>query len=90
MSPRVDRAAALAAVKSVMSRVFGVPPDILTEATTAASIERWDSLNIVLITIGLERRLGLQLDVSACAGAVSVGALLDVLCACGGRDLDAS
>ncbi len=42
-APQGDRDAILAAVQAVMSRVFGVPPQMITEATRCTDIERWDS-----------------------------------------------
>jgi acyl carrier protein len=76
-----DRDAVLAALQAVMSRVFGVPPQTITEATRRSDIERWDSLNLVLVSIGLERRLGVPIDVATCADAQTVKALIDVICA---------
>jgi acyl carrier protein len=71
----------LAAVRAVMSRVFGIPPDMIDETTHRADIERWDSLNAILISIGLERRLGRPVDAAVCTSASTVEALIDALCA---------
>jgi acyl carrier protein len=81
MEPPGDREAVLAAIKAVMSRVFGVHPQMITESTRRTDIERWDSLNLVLVSIGLERRLGMPIDVAACTEAATVKALIDALCA---------
>jgi acyl carrier protein len=78
----VERQAALAAVRSVMSRVFGIPECRITEATRAADIDRWDSLNMIVVAIGLERRLGRPVAAASFAEAGSVGALLDALTRC--------
>jgi acyl carrier protein len=78
----VERQAAFDAVRSVMSRVFGIPECGITEATRATDIDRWDSLNMIVVAIGLERRLGRPVSAGSCAEAGSVGALLDVLTRC--------
>jgi acyl carrier protein len=80
-APQGDRDAILAAVQAVMSRVFGVPPQMITEATRCTDIERWDSLNLVLVSIGLERRLDIPVDVATCSSVRTVKALIDALCA---------
>jgi acyl carrier protein len=75
-----QRGAALTALRAVMKRVFDVEPASVTEATRLADIERWDSLNMILFGIGIERRLGRPVDVALFADAASVGDLLDALC----------
>jgi acyl carrier protein len=80
------RETTFAAVRSVMSRVFGVSEDTVTETTRRAQIARWDSLNMVAVAIGLERRLGRTVDMESCVGASSVDALLDILCPSGGPE----
>jgi len=80
------RETTFAAVRAIMSRVFGVPEDSVTETTRRAQIARWDSLNMVAVAIGLERRLGRTLDMDSCVGATSVDALLDILCPPGGPE----
>ena len=75
-----DRSMALSAVQSLMGRVFGVPPETITEATGPAQIEAWDSLNMAIIAIGLERRLDRAVPVEFCLRAASVADLLDAIC----------
>lgn len=82
-APSVDRAAALGLVRSLMSRIFGVPPALITASTIAADIERWDSLGMVTLSLGLERRLNRQLPVEAFVAARSVAALVDIICSLG-------
>jgi acyl carrier protein len=74
-----DRTATLLAIRSVMSRVFGVPEDSITEATRHVEIDRWDSLNMVMVAIGLERRLDRPIEPATLTGINSVAELLDIL-----------
>ena len=82
----IGRETTFTALRAVMSRVFGVPEYTVTETTRRAQIERWDSLNMVTVAIGLERRLGRTVDMDSCVRATSVGALLDMLCPSGGTE----
>jgi acyl carrier protein len=74
-----DRAAALDLLRSLMSRIFGVPAELITASTVAADIERWDSLGMATLSLGLERRLNRRLPVEAFVAAQSVAELVDII-----------
>jgi acyl carrier protein len=75
-----DRTAVLAVVQIVMGRVFGVAPESIVESTRSHDVERWDSLTMVVVAIGLERRLGRVIEPGSLTRLHSVAALLDQLC----------
>ena len=74
------RAEALELLRSLMSRMFGVPAASITAKTVATDIERWDSLAMVTLSLGLERRLNRSLPIEDFVAAKSVAALLDIIC----------
>jgi acyl carrier protein len=78
--PADERAVVFAQLRAVMSRVLGVPEEKIGEDTTRAQIDRWDSLNMVTVAIGLERRLKRVIDPELLVDANSVRDLLDALC----------
>jgi acyl carrier protein len=91
-----DPAAALDLLRSLMSRVFGLPPQLINGSTVAADVERWDSLGMATLSLGLERRLNRRLPVEAFVAAQSVAELIDIICgletetaACDGAGSDA-
>ncbi|GAB0112994.1 acyl carrier protein [Acidisoma sp. C75] len=76
-SPESDRHAAIfATVQAVMSKALGLPPARITESLTPAEVGRWDSLAMVTVMIGLERRLGRKIPLEIGLAATSVGALV--------------
>ena len=66
-------------VQQVMSKVFGVPPDQIKETTKPDDIKRWDSLSLLSVLLGLERRLGRKIPFGVLLTAASVGAVVSGL-----------
>ena len=66
-------------VQQVMSKVFGVPPDQINETTKPDDIKRWDSLSLLSVLLGLERRLGRKIPFGVLLTAASVGAVVSGL-----------
>ena len=51
----------------------------LTEATTADSVEDWDSINHVRMLIALESDYGFQFETDEVGGVKDVGGLIDLV-----------
>jgi hypothetical protein len=49
----MDHAAALDLLRGLMSRVFGLPPQLINGSTVAANVERWDSLGMATLSLGV-------------------------------------
>jgi acyl carrier protein len=49
-------------VRAVVAATFGVPEASITEATTSASLERWDSINHIHLVVALEGEFGVSFD----------------------------
>jgi acyl carrier protein len=79
--PEHDRIVRQVAV--LMGRVFGVDPQEITEATTPADIARWDSLSMLTVLIGVERRLQVVIPPEALQDMRSVGDLVAAIKAAG-------
>ena len=62
-------------LQAVFQAVFGpeVPP--LTAQDSPATIERWDSLNHVVLMLALESEFGVQFDSNEIANLISVDAI---------------
>jgi acyl carrier protein len=47
-------------LQSIMREVFGDDELVITDQTTAAQVDGWDSLNHVNLIIAVEKRLGVK------------------------------
>jgi len=74
-----DREAVRAQVVRLMSRVFGADPSDINDRTTAADIERWDSLSLLTVLLGIERSLGVAVSSDAAAEVADVGGLVELV-----------
>lgn len=73
-------------VIAVIGETFSVAPSHLSRSTTAADVDGWDSLAHTVLMVRLEKRLGMRIAESIAAKAVSVGELIDLICAEAGRE----
>jgi acyl carrier protein len=53
----------------------------LTEATTADTVEDWDSINHVRLLIGIESDMGIQFETDEVSSVKNVGGLIDLITA---------
>ena len=73
------REAVLEPVRGLMAKVFGVAVDRIGPDTTPDDIPRWDSLNLLTVLIGVERRLGISMPPEALEGVRNVGDVVDAI-----------
>lgn len=59
----------------ILHNVLGVDPDHLSDGTTAADIEGWDSLAHVTLMFSIEQEFGIQFAGDEFATLSNVGAL---------------
>jgi acyl carrier protein len=63
----------------LVSRVFGVPPQSVDDATSNAVLPAWDSLAHVTLVLEIESTYGVSLSVEDALRMTSVGAIKRVL-----------
>jgi len=66
-------------VTSVIADTFDVPPEAISEATTADDVAGWDSLGHSVLMTRLARRLAIPLGEDIAGTADSVGELIAAL-----------
>ena len=68
----------LASLAGIFEEVFGRPVP-LTDATTAADVEGWDSVAQILLILASEREFGIRFSSSELANVENVGAFVDLV-----------
>ncbi|MBB3173263.1 acyl carrier protein [Endobacter medicaginis] len=76
---RLGRDAMLEQLRGLMAKVFGVAVERIGADTTPDEIPRWDSLNLLTVMIGIERRLGISVPPEALEGVRDVGGVADAI-----------
>lgn len=62
-------------IKPVMEEIFKVNPDTINFDTTAADIEKWDSLNNIKFLILLEKKFNIRFSGVEAGGLKNIGEL---------------
>ena len=62
-----------------MARVFGLPRSAVSESTSNATVEAWDSLTHVTLILELEETYGIGLSAEDALAMTDVGAIKRVL-----------
>ncbi len=65
-------------VFQIVSRVMGVPVERITEESSPASMERWDSLKHMNLLLSLEEELGVRFDDQEMVETMSVGRIVEL------------
>lgn len=68
-----------AKIRDILADILDNDSLTLTEATTADTVEDWDSINHVKLLIALEKELNIRFASDEIQGLVNVGALIDLL-----------
>ena len=77
----LDPEAVLVVLRTLMGRVFGVDPASIDAATTPDEIPRWDSLSMLTVLIGVERKLGVVVPPEALDEVRTTGDVVAVILA---------
>jgi acyl carrier protein len=62
-------------VREIVSSIFDVPLDQVTTESSVETIERWDSLGRLVLTVELEQEFGVVLAPEDAEGLTSVGSI---------------
>jgi acyl carrier protein len=76
------------AIYVIVSRVFGVPLEQVTDDSSPDTIEGWDSLKHISLMLALETEFGVSLTPDDAMNMVSVERIRSILTRYGVRDRD--
>ncbi len=75
----MDRARILAELQEIFRDNFDDDSLILTEASSAADIEDWDSLEQINLLTAIERKYGLKFSLADVRNLANIGDMLDLI-----------
>ena len=70
-------------LEDVFRDVFDDDSIVISERTTAADIEDWDSLEHINLIAAVEKEFGLRFTMKEVSGMKNVGEMMDIICARG-------
>ena len=70
-------------LEDVFRDVFDDDSIVISERTTAADIEDWDSLEHINLIAAVEKEFGLRFTMKEVSGMKNVGEMIDIICARG-------
>ena len=76
----MTRAEILDSLSGVFAEVFGRPV-MLTEATTSADVDGWDSIAHVMLIVASEGEFGVRFDSTELANVATVGEFVSLIAA---------
>jgi len=62
-------------LRRLTAAVFGIGADVITDASSPASIEAWDSVRHIQLVLALEGEFGVAFDPDEIPALTSVGAI---------------
>ncbi|HLN74745.1 MAG: acyl carrier protein [Methylococcaceae bacterium] len=65
-------------IETIAKKIFGENSPI-TEATTSADVEKWDSMNHVLLIANIEKEFRVTFDIMEIIGITSFGDFVDLI-----------
>ena len=75
----MERNEILAKINEIAKDVFDNDEVELTEATTAADVEEWDSLSHLSLVSDIEDEFGIRFTLAEVSGSKNVGELVDAI-----------
>lgn len=67
-----------ARIEALSKKIFG-DSALFTEATTPADVEKWDSMNHVLLISSIEKEFGITFDIMDIIGITRFGDFVDLI-----------
>ena len=67
-------------LENVFRDVFDDNSIVISERTTAADIEDWDSLEHINLIAAVEKEFGMRFTMKEVSGMKNVGEMLDIIC----------
>ena len=68
----------LSRIEQISKKIFGETIHV-TEATTSADVEKWDSMNHVLLISAIEKEFGVTFDIMEIIGITRFGDFVDLI-----------
>jgi acyl carrier protein len=65
-------------IEAIAKKIFGENTRI-TETTTSADVEKWDSMNHVLLISSIEKEFGVTFDIMEIIGITCFGDFVDLI-----------
>lgn len=65
-------------IESICQKIFGVGT-VITEKTAATDIEKWDSMNHVVLISTIEKEFALTFDIMEIIGITTIGDFVDLV-----------
>lgn len=75
----MTREEAFRALNEVFQDVFDDDTITVTDATTAADIEDWDSLEHINLIVAVEKKFGIKFTMGEVSGMKNVGEMMDII-----------
>lgn len=66
-------------IVTVVSTVFGLPPDTVAQGVSPETVERWDSEKHVELVVALEDRFGVEFDADEVPELTSLDRIAEAL-----------
>jgi acyl carrier protein len=66
-------------VREIVATIFDVPRETVTAESSPATIERWDSLGRLVLTVELEQEFGVEVPPEQSEQLTTIGAIVDWL-----------
>ncbi|MDP3916141.1 MAG: acyl carrier protein [Bacteroidota bacterium] len=74
----MNRQQIFAGIEAIAKKIFG-DETIITEETTSADIEKWDSMNHVILIATIEKEFAVTLDIMEIIGIAKFGDFADLI-----------
>jgi acyl carrier protein len=66
-------------IKKIMSRIFRLPEDCISEQSSMDNVPGWDSLAHITMIIAVEEEFGVSLDAKEASQACSVAKIISII-----------
>lgn len=74
----MNRSEIVAKTETICRTIFGETA-VITKETTATDIEKWDSLNHVVLISSLEKEFGVTFDIMEIIGITRIGDFIELI-----------